>query len=384
MTTLFRAAIGPINPDYYLPRFTRFEAADRAGLSWNWAAGVYTLNWLLFRGLRAAALIYAALMLTATLILLGLAQLLAGAQAPLGTLMGTHLGADQQASAGLAAVLNSGWAWGLALTGLGLSVVLPGMLGNALLFAHCRKAMTAALEANSTLKAACDQLQAQAASRQRFVRLLVGNALLLGLAAVLSGWLAWRNPTVPQADPAPATPVRPIQMTPVASAPTALAASDPVASAPEPAASAGTNADVAVNTNAAKASDTMSPAVANPVAVSVPLAAPTPALASAPISVAASAPKPLPAPVPTPASAPAAKPLQRIDINAGLFANPANADTAFARLQAAGLPVRQQLLSTPQGPRTRLRVGPFATPAEAAAALKQIRALGLDAALVKP
>ena len=41
-TTLYRAAIGPVNPDFYLPIFARFEAADRAGLSWNTAAGLLT------------------------------------------------------------------------------------------------------------------------------------------------------------------------------------------------------------------------------------------------------------------------------------------------------------------------------------------------------
>ena len=58
-TTLYRAAIGPVNPDFYLPIFARFEAADRAGLSWNTAAGLLTFNWLVYRQLWGAALGYA-------------------------------------------------------------------------------------------------------------------------------------------------------------------------------------------------------------------------------------------------------------------------------------------------------------------------------------
>ena len=57
-TALYRAAIGDISNGYYLPRFTRFEAADRPGLSWNWAAALNTLNWLMFRQLWQAALVY--------------------------------------------------------------------------------------------------------------------------------------------------------------------------------------------------------------------------------------------------------------------------------------------------------------------------------------
>jgi hypothetical protein len=39
---LYRPAIGGISNDYYLPKFVRYEAADRPGLSW--AAAFTTLN----------------------------------------------------------------------------------------------------------------------------------------------------------------------------------------------------------------------------------------------------------------------------------------------------------------------------------------------------
>ena len=75
-SVLYRAAIGLVNTDYYLPIFSRFEAADRAGPSWNWAASLYTLNWLVFRRLWGAALVYVAAAGGAALTLLGLGRLI--------------------------------------------------------------------------------------------------------------------------------------------------------------------------------------------------------------------------------------------------------------------------------------------------------------------
>jgi hypothetical protein len=44
MNALYRAAIGPVNTDYYLPVFERFESAGRAGPGWNRAACLCTLS----------------------------------------------------------------------------------------------------------------------------------------------------------------------------------------------------------------------------------------------------------------------------------------------------------------------------------------------------
>ena len=57
-SALYRAAIGPIRTDHYLRLFTHFEAADRPGIHWNWAASLCTLNWMAFRRLWGAALAY--------------------------------------------------------------------------------------------------------------------------------------------------------------------------------------------------------------------------------------------------------------------------------------------------------------------------------------
>src|SRR6476646_1590553 len=74
-TTLYRAAIGPVNNQYYLPIFTRFEAADHAGISWNSAASLLTLNWLVFRKLWVAALAYVGIVVAVALLVFGIGHL---------------------------------------------------------------------------------------------------------------------------------------------------------------------------------------------------------------------------------------------------------------------------------------------------------------------
>ena len=71
-TSLYRAAIGPVNADFYLPIFARFEAADRAGLSWNTAAGLLTFNWLVYRQLWGASLAYAGFVLALVFLVVGI------------------------------------------------------------------------------------------------------------------------------------------------------------------------------------------------------------------------------------------------------------------------------------------------------------------------
>ena len=70
---LYRAAIGPLNSDYYLPIFGGFESTSKLALRWNTAASLYTLNWMLFRRLWTAALVYSSAVLGGILVVLGLA-----------------------------------------------------------------------------------------------------------------------------------------------------------------------------------------------------------------------------------------------------------------------------------------------------------------------
>ena len=74
-TSLYRAAIGPVSTPYYLPIFTRFEEAEHAGISWNTAASLTTLNWLVFRKLWGAALAYVGIVVAIVLLVFGIGSL---------------------------------------------------------------------------------------------------------------------------------------------------------------------------------------------------------------------------------------------------------------------------------------------------------------------
>ena len=67
----------------------------------------------------------------------------------------------------------------------------------------------------------------------------------------------------------------------------------------------------------------------------------------------------------------------------GLFAREENASNAFEKLQAAGLPVYSDTLTTPTGPRYRVRVGPFANLPDARSAAQRIEKLDLPAVVMK-
>ena len=138
-TTLYRAAIGPVSSAYYLPLFTRFEAADRASITWNTAASLLTLNWLLFRQLWGAALAYAGIVAGVFVFVLGIGRLV------------LHFSNTLQ----MALLLGFGF----------LAFVLPGLFGNVLLHAQCRKRMERALAANAKIADACAELTAQASTQ---------------------------------------------------------------------------------------------------------------------------------------------------------------------------------------------------------------------------
>lgn len=52
----YEAIIGRRNKDYYLNHFTAFDAAGRAGLSWNWSAFFLGSAWFSYRKMDIAAL----------------------------------------------------------------------------------------------------------------------------------------------------------------------------------------------------------------------------------------------------------------------------------------------------------------------------------------
>jgi cell division septation protein DedD len=343
---LFRAAVGPISADYYLPVLARFETAGRAGLSWNWAACLYTLNWMAFRSLWVTALAYVGVMIFVPLVVFGLGRLV------------LELSETTQVLLLLAWVL--------------LIFVVPGVTGNALLRFELRKRMTRAITDSKTLVEACALLSAQASSRQRLIGLGVANLVLMGvalgfyLAVPEDGVLARMSPGQTLERPAQAGRVIDLTTQP------ALAAASAVASAPVEVDSA---TPVTVATPASEPLPTVPPEAAPAPLPAKPASAP-------PATLAVLTPVASPRRV-SPASAAPAE-VKPYFINVGLFAKEVNARKAQATLQDAGLSATTQKIGTGQGMRTRLRAGPFNTLAQADKAAGKIRALKLEAQVIQP
>ncbi|AVS93960.1 sporulation protein [Paracidovorax avenae] len=442
MAALYRAALGPIGAARYLPAFERFDEAGRTLPGWNWAAALLTLNWMVFRQLWSAALVYVAA-------LEGLALLAVA--------VGRYTGT-----------------WPLpVLAGLGLSVllaatVIPGLYGNAIVHGEIRKRITKVLAASATLAQAQERLEANAPTQRRLVWIGAANAVLALLLAALLLFqpdLSAMAPAAashapPAAAEGPRATVSAMQA-PASDAPshlpgdasaaagTAGPASVPTtaASTSAPSAAEPTNGASRPSTPTAQASAS-APASSraavqpstSPAAASLPtpprqaasaaprtMASPAPAASSAspaviPASAVSSAssptapgnasarspaaPAPAPAPAPAsarPAQAPAsaasrrtaapaasrptttdradsaAVPARKLYINVGLFAEPANAQRAHGMLRGAGIPAGTQPVTAADGRELlRVRAGPFTSASQANAAAARIRALGLE------
>lgn len=410
-TTLYRAAIGPVSNAYYLPIFTRFEAVDHAGISWNTAAALTTVNWLVFRQLWAAALAYVGALVAIVLLVFGIGRLVFQ----------------------FSDTLMMALALGFGLT----AFVLPGLFGNAVFHAETRKRMAAAVGAHAEIKDAAAQLARQASTRRRAIALAVANAALgllvlysylqfsalSNLAVMPQGALEAGHVAVGRTvdAPAPATSTALSASAPasapvtIASAPAPALAASQAVSAPSPAASAPASAALASSpvASAPAALPASTPVSAPARAPSAPVAAaPAPAakasaapaktpkakeaekpakpVKAAKVEEKTAAPKPkASAPAKAPAKASAAASAARDDkpyfINVGLFAKPENAANAHAKLLEAQLPsVTKELKSAKLPSLTRVRVGPFDSQLEAQAAAARIKALQLDAIIVQP
>ena len=354
-STLYRAAIGSISTDYYLPIFTRFEAADRIGMRWNWAAGLCTLNWLAYRRLWGAALVYSGAIVAVALMVFGIGRLVLQ--------------------------LSQTLEFALVLTLALAAFVVPGFFGNAIFYTACRKRMAHALSVSATLEDACAMLLRRSGSRAGLVGLALANAAIAGV--VVSGYVVF-----PKAATAPVAAVAPPTL-PIVVAP----APAPVASPPMPEAPAPVPADSALPAVASApiASPEVSvekveviepvPPPPKPVEVIAPPQKPAPPPASVVVKKAAVDKAPPKVPAKTGKVSGDDAPYF---INVGLFADDNNARNARVKLTDAGFAAFTLELKTSKGLLTRVRVGPFGSETAAESAQVKIRAMGLEALIIQP
>lgn len=411
MTALSRLALGPVNTAYYMAVFERFDNTGRTTTTWNWAACLATLNWMLFRQLWTPALVYLAAAEGLALIVYGIGRTFL--QWPPGVELGV-LGAFAM-----------------------LAFAVPGLYGNAILYADIRKRVARALAASRTLPEACVLLEKQASSRKRLQALVLANLVLVAAAAL--AYLVWAPSdtkplalepavTVAQATaaasrpsaaasaaaaaitaaPSPAPAPAPVPVPVPAQEPPTPALPATTASAPDPAKPTAAPATPAPKAAApastpARSSEANRPAPATLSAASTVSKTPSSAPATAapkpsakttppaePASRAASAAKAKTPKASASAAAPASSaPLPTVGtaagyyINVGLFADEANARKAQARLLNEGLPAFRQELNNAKGRRIRVRVGPYESRAKAEAAAASIRAMALEAVVFK-
>lgn len=341
---LYRAALGPVHAEHYLPAFARFDERGANGPTWNTAAALGNLVWLVYRQLWGAAGEFAVALGIWTLIAYGLAAWVD--------------------------FLPLGVRAGLALALLFLLLLVPGLYGTALLHAQVRRRMIAAVKQAATVDEACTLLRWRGAAERR--RGAWGVAGLL-LVALLAGWVwvSWPAPsTASSAGSGAAAPVEQVTPTPAAPPAEPLPAT-PSVTAPDTAAAAPIDAQPA-------AAQSLPPADSPPV---LPAAAPT---ETQPPSAASDAAAPPVAAAAEPAAPEVPVRIKAYGVSVGLFAVAANAERVRRQLEAAGLPVLSDPIESARGPLTRVRVGPFDSRDQAQAAADRVRALGLDARVYAP
>jgi SPOR domain/Protein of unknown function (DUF2628) len=268
---LYRAAIGPVSTGYYAKRFLALEQATRFRPSWNWAAALLTLNWMVFRKLWSVALVYAGVVMVLALALFGIGRLVFQ--------------------------LSDTTELALAVLLAAVSMVVPGTLGNHWLHAACRKKIDSALANHAELADACAFLERHASKRKHMGLLAAANVALLGMGAagyqalpgadalVVPPQIASENRNLVVGKTQDATTPPPV-ITPD-TAPPAAGASAPATEPTAPASAAASTTHPAaatppIATSAASAASAPSAATASPSAATTPAAAASAAVQDAP------------------------------------------------------------------------------------------------------
>lgn len=165
-TALFyRAAIGVRGQGYHLPRFLRFDETGQTGLSWNWAASLFTINWLVYRKMWSWALAYVGALATAGLLVFGVGKLVFD--------------------------YSSALAWMLGLWFVSVAYIVPGLYANVWLYGHYNDKISNVLRESSGVVDTISRLTAVAPGPHRFGRQLLAN--LLVLVALLAPVLAMQD-----------------------------------------------------------------------------------------------------------------------------------------------------------------------------------------------
>jgi hypothetical protein len=321
---LYRAALGGRRAEHYLSAFARFDQRGRSGTSWNAAAAGFNLAWLMYRGLWRAAAGFAVLMLLSAL---GAWALWQGS-----------------------AWLPEGVKIGVTLAMVLVLLALSGLFGSAWLHAGVRRHMIAAVQRAATLDAACEALRAQASGQRRRSTWALIGLLMAGLLVIGMVWRGGTTALAPSRVTVPAQVAKPRPA--VLPAPLIEPVAEPVEVPPR-----------------AEQAAALAPPVALPAASTgpsePPVEAPPPAATAAPaVSRRAQA--------------------RGYGVAVGMFAVPANAERAVAKLTAAGLPALADAIESARGPLTRVRVGPFDNRAQADAAADRVRTLKLEARVYAP
>ena len=355
---LYRAALGPVNAERYLAAFERLDATGRALPGWNLGAAVCTIAWMVLRRLWRPLLGYGAAWL-------GLVAWIAVLW-----LLREALPVPVLAGLGLAGVL--------------LVFAVPGLYGDVLVHRQVQRQIAAAVAGAPSVREAIALLEQGAVTRGRLA--WVAAAATMAATLALTAGAAYLHRL------GEAALVR--QMASAAIAPEPVSRGEP---RPEPPAAAAPGADAAPAApslaapaaTAPSAPEPLHPPAPEPPSVPAPETPPPAPLAPAsagaeartarvPPKAAVSRPRGTAAAPPGEAEASAAA--RRLYVNVGLFAQPANARRAHARLRSAGLPSSISEVKAADGQRLqRVRVGPFMSASEANAAAARVQALGLDA-----
>ena len=234
--------------------------------------------------------------------------------------------------------------------------------------------------------AAASPAESVEALRKRALHRLIGSAVL-----VLAGVIGF--PLVFDSQPRPIAVDIPIEI-PDRAGKTSKPASA-VSPATQAAAGPVAGGDAVVVRPEAPAAASAPPAVFQPAASAAAPPPPVPpaAAASVPVPTASAAAPATPKAASAPAGASrASAPLDgqaasapstgRFVVQVGAFADPAKAQAARRKLEAAGLKTYTHIADTKEGKRTRVRVGPFDSRAEADKAAAKVKGLDLPAAIL--